>query len=76
MGKLAAQKLALTWVLAQGEEILPIPGTKKRKYLEDNAGALEVTVTPAYSVAIEAVLSKYPNTGNRYNKDALKFVNQ
>ena len=39
-------QLALAWVLAQGEDIVPIPGTKRRKYLEENAAALDVKLTP------------------------------
>src|SRR6476469_8159320 len=39
-------QLAVAWVLAQGEDVIPIPGTKRRKYLEDNVGALDVTLTP------------------------------
>ncbi len=38
-------QLALAWLLAQGEDIIPIPGTKRRKYLEDNAGAAEMKLT-------------------------------
>ena len=41
-----AAQLALAWVLAQGEDIVPIPGTKRRKYLEENVGALDVILTP------------------------------
>jgi len=40
-----ASQLALAWVIAQGGDIVPIPGTKRRKYLEENAGALDVDLT-------------------------------
>jgi acyl-CoA synthetase (AMP-forming)/AMP-acid ligase II len=79
--ELAAQKnctpaqLALAWVLAQGEDIVPIPGTKKRKYLEENAAAVDVTLSNEDLQNIEKVISKYPNTGNRYSEGALKLVN-
>jgi aryl-alcohol dehydrogenase-like predicted oxidoreductase len=68
-------QLALAWVLAQGEDIIPIPGTKKRKYLEENAAAIDVVVTDTDKQAIEALLAKYPNTGARYGEGAMKLVN-
>ncbi|XP_039275946.1 probable aldo-keto reductase 2 [Nilaparvata lugens] len=61
VGELAAQKdvkpsqLALAWVLAQGEHIVPIPGTKRRRYLEENVAAAEITLSAAELAAIEAV---------------------
>lgn len=69
-------QLALAWVLAQGDQIIPIPGTKKRKYLADNAGALEVTLTAADLSDIEALLKKYPNTGARYNPEMEAMANR
>jgi len=69
-------QLALAWVLAQGEDIIPIPGTKKRKYLEDNAGAIEVSLLPGDLAAIEELIKRYPNTGERYSEGAMKMVNQ
>jgi aryl-alcohol dehydrogenase-like predicted oxidoreductase len=80
--KLAADKnctpaqLALAWVLAQGEDVIPIPGTKKRKYLEENALAVEVTLSSGDIQAIEAVINKYPNVGPRYSEGSLKLVNR
>ncbi|WP_121810460.1 aldo/keto reductase [Mucilaginibacter kameinonensis] len=80
--QLAAQKqctpaqLALAWVLAQGDNIIPIPGTKRRKYLLDNAGSVDVKLTPADLQDIEAVLAKYPDTGDRYNEANYKFVDK
>lgn len=68
-------QLALAWVLAQGEDIIPIPGTKKRKYLEENVAAVDVTLSADELREIEALLLKYPNTGNRYSEGALKLVN-
>jgi aryl-alcohol dehydrogenase-like predicted oxidoreductase len=44
-GRLTASKPALTWVLAQGEDIVPIPGTKRRKYLEQNAEGINILLT-------------------------------
>ncbi len=70
-----AAQLALAWVLAQGDDIIPIPGTKKIKYLEENAGAVDVSLSPADLKEIEALLQQYPNIGDRYNEVALKLVN-
>ena len=69
-------QLALAWVLAQGDNIIPIPGTKRRKYLEDNAGAVDVQLTQANIEAIEEILKKYPDTGDRYNEASYKFVDR
>ncbi|SFD61723.1 Predicted oxidoreductase [Chitinophaga sp. CF118] len=69
-------QLALAWVLAQGDDIIPIPGTKRRKYLLDNAGAVDVVLNTTDLQAIEALLAKYPNTGDRYNEANLKFVDK
>jgi aryl-alcohol dehydrogenase-like predicted oxidoreductase len=78
---LAAQKnctpaqLALAWVLAQGDDIIPIPGTKKRKYLRENAAAIDVNLDEQDLQEIEDLLQKYPNIGNRYNEAMYKQVN-
>lgn len=68
-------QLALAWVLAQGDDIIPIPGTKKRKYLEENAGAVNITLSDADLEAIAELTARYPNTGARYSEGALKLVN-
>lgn len=79
--ELASQKgctpaqLALAWVLAQGDDIIPIPGTKKRKYLEENAAAVDITLSTGELQNIEKLINKYPNIGNRYSDGALKLVN-
>jgi aryl-alcohol dehydrogenase-like predicted oxidoreductase len=67
-------QLALAWVLAQGAYIIPIPGTKRRKYLLENAGAVDIRLTPADFTAIEALLTKFPNVGDRYNEANKKYV--
>lgn len=67
-------QLAIAWVLAQGEYIIPIPGTKRRKYLQDNAGSVEVSLSPADLQQIEAVIEKFPNVGDRYNEANYKFL--
>lgn len=68
-------QLAIAWVLAQGPQIIPIPGTKKRKYLEENAGAVDLVLSPSELKAIEELIHKYPNTGARYSEGSLKLVN-
>jgi len=68
-------QLALAWVLAQGEEIIPIPGTKKRKYLEENAGAADVNLSADDLHEVEEILKTYPQVGERYYEDAMKLVN-
>lgn len=68
-------QLAIAWVLAQGDQIIPIPGTKKRKYLEENVGAVDISLSASELKAIQQVIEKYPNTGARYSEGSLKLVN-
>jgi aryl-alcohol dehydrogenase-like predicted oxidoreductase len=69
-------QLALAWVLAQGDHIIPIPGTKRRKYLLENAGAIDLVLSKDDLQAIETLLSEFPNTGPRYSADNLRFVDK
>ncbi|UHG89609.1 aldo/keto reductase [Spirosoma oryzicola] len=69
-------QLALAWVLHQGDNIIPIPGTKKRKYLEENAGSVDVQLSDQQVQAIEDLLHKYPDTGDRYNANNYKLVDR
>ncbi len=72
IGAMAADKgctpaqLALAWVLRQGEDIVPIPGTKRRKYLEDDLGALEVELSDADLARIDDILPPGAAQGTRY----------
>jgi aryl-alcohol dehydrogenase-like predicted oxidoreductase len=66
-------QLAIAWVLAQGEDLVPIPGTKRRKYLEDNAGAVDVELTEDDLARIDAELP--PVAGERYNEAGMASVN-
>jgi aryl-alcohol dehydrogenase-like predicted oxidoreductase len=59
-------QLALAWVLAQGADIVPIPGTKRRRYLQENVGALSVVLTPAENAEINALFPAGAATGTRY----------
>jgi aryl-alcohol dehydrogenase-like predicted oxidoreductase len=68
-------QLALAWVLAQGDFIVPIPGTKRRRYLEENAGALAVTLTPDELTMIEHAFPRGAAAGTRYAESMMKFVN-
>jgi len=68
-------QLALAWVLAQGENIIPIPGTKRRKYLEENAAA-DLILSSEDVEEIEDLLKKYPNIGPRYSEREFKLVNK
>lgn len=61
-------QLALAWLLSRGDNIIPIPGTKRVTYLEDNAGAVDVQLQEKELNAIEALLAKYPDVGDRYNE--------
>lgn len=67
-------QLALAWVLAQGNDIIPIPGTKKRKYLEENTQAIDVSLTNTDLIAIDKLITKYPIIGERYSEGAMKMV--
>lgn len=68
-------QLALAWVLAQGDDIIPIPGTKKRKYLQENAASVDITLSSNDLSSIESLLKQYPNTGARYTADMEKLSN-
>lgn len=69
-------QLALAWVLAQGDNIIPIPGTKKTRNLRDNAGAVDIKLTADTLMKIEAVLKKYPHIGERYDEASYKMVDR
>ncbi|MEO6056071.1 MAG: aldo/keto reductase, partial [Gemmatimonadales bacterium] len=68
-------QLALAWVLAQGDDIVPIPGTKQRKYLEENARAVEVELTPADLEEIDEVAPVGAAAGARYHEAGMKTIN-
>jgi aryl-alcohol dehydrogenase-like predicted oxidoreductase len=72
--KCTPAQLALAWLLAQGEDIVPIPGTKQRRYLQENAGALEVELTPADLEQIEEVAPKGVAAGDRYHEAGMRTI--
>jgi aryl-alcohol dehydrogenase-like predicted oxidoreductase len=67
-------QLALAWVLAQGEDLVPIPGTKRRTYLDENIGALEVTLTAEELRAIDSILPPGAAAGTRYPEAAMAML--
>jgi aryl-alcohol dehydrogenase-like predicted oxidoreductase len=67
-------QLAIAWVMAKSDNIIPIPGTKRRTYPEENAGAADVILTAKDLEEIEHLLKKYPNIGPRYSARENKFV--
>lgn len=69
-------QLAIAWVLAQGQDIVPIPGTKRRKYLEDNLKALDIRLTPAELRQIEAAIPRGSTAGDRYPSNMMGTVNR
>lgn len=81
IGEIAKEKgvttsqLALAWVLAQGQDIVPIPGTKRRAYLEQNAAATEIILSQDELAAIEDVFPKDSAAGERYPEEMMKTVN-
>lgn len=68
-------QLALAWVMAQGEHIVPIPGTKRRRYLEDNSGAVAVTLTPAHLDELNRLFPADVASGQRYAEDGMRTLN-
>lgn len=72
----SASELALAWVLAQGQDIVPIPGTKRRKYLESNAAATEVILSQEELAAIEDVFPKDAVSGLRYPEAMMATINK
>jgi aryl-alcohol dehydrogenase-like predicted oxidoreductase len=79
---LAAEKgvspaqLALAWVLAQGEDMVPIPGTKRVRYLEENMGALQIKLTESDRKKIADRFAQIPVVGERYTPDMMALVQQ
>jgi aryl-alcohol dehydrogenase-like predicted oxidoreductase len=69
-------QLALAWVLAQGKDIVPIPGTKRRKYLEENVGALDVKLTAEDLQQIDEVAPKGAASGGRYPAALMGSLNR
>ena len=74
--KCTPAQLALAWLLAQGKDIVPIPGTKRRRYLEENIEAVEVGLSPAELKEIDEKLPVGMTAGDRYPAESMKAVNR
>ncbi|WP_317126367.1 aldo/keto reductase [Chitinophaga alhagiae] len=69
-------QLALAWLLAQGKDIIPIPGTKRRKYLRENAAAVDVQLSAEDVASINQLMAGYTVSGERYSEGGMKLVNR
>ena len=69
-------QLALAWVLAQGDDIVPIPGTKRRKYLEENVAALKVGLTADDLARLDQIMPRNAASGARYPDEMMRAINQ
>jgi aryl-alcohol dehydrogenase-like predicted oxidoreductase len=69
-------QLALAWVLARGEDLVPIPGTKRRKYLEENAAAAQIKLTPEDVAELEAAVPQHEIAGERYAAANMKNIDR
>jgi aryl-alcohol dehydrogenase-like predicted oxidoreductase len=74
-GCLPAQ-LALAWLLAQGDDIVPIPGTKRRLYLKENIGALDAQLSPKELAEIDTILPAGAAAGSRYSAPGMRTINR
>ena len=72
----SAAQLALAWVMVQGKDIVPIPGTKRRKYLEENAASLDIVLTKSDLERIAEAAPVGVAAGERYNTDMMKAVDR
>jgi aryl-alcohol dehydrogenase-like predicted oxidoreductase len=69
-------QLALAWVLAKGEDLIPIPGTKRRKYLEENAAAAKIRLSPNEVAELEAAVPENEIAGDRYATASMKAIDR
>ena len=69
-------QLALAWVLSRGDDIIPIPGTKRRSYLEENVAAVDITFTPDELARIDAIAPRGVAAGERYPAAAMTSVDR
>lgn len=73
---ISVSQLALAWLLAKDEHLIPIPGTKRLRYLEENTAAADVKLTSVDQHRIATLLAAHPVVGARYNEGGLKLVNR
>src|SRR6185312_15399386 len=69
-------QIALAWLLHKGPDMVPIPGTKRRKYLEENLGAVNVSLTPEEMAQLDAALPPEKVAGPRYNEQMMGLVDR
>lgn len=69
-----ASQLALAWVLAQGNDVIPIPGTKRRSYLEENIAALEISLSAAELTTLNSIFPAQVAAGNRYGAESMAML--
>ena len=69
-------QIALAWILAQGEDIVPIPGTKRRKYLKENVAATEIQLSPEELESLNNISEPEKVAGSRYPEEGMKSVNR
>ena len=74
--KTTPAQLAIAWVLTRGDDIIPIPGTKKRKYLEENLASLDIALTPAEIAELESAVPVDEIVGDRYGAGGLKAIDR
>lgn len=72
----SAAQLSLAWLLAQGRDIIPIPGTKRRHYLEENIGAIQIRLGEEDLREIDNLLDQFSNTGARYSEWAMRLIDK
>jgi aryl-alcohol dehydrogenase-like predicted oxidoreductase len=73
--KCSAAQLLIAWVLARGEDVVPIPGTKQRRYLEENLRALDVELSPEEMTEIDEIAPAGAAAGERYPEASMRTVN-
>ena len=67
-------QIALAWILAKGNDIVPIPGTKRRSYLESNAAAVDIVLSPDDVAQLDALFPPGAAVGDRYNEQMAQWV--
>lgn len=71
----SAAQVALAWLLGKGDDIVPIPGTKRLKYLDDNVAAVAISLSEAEQTVLDQALSRLPVAGERYTPEGMKGIN-
>jgi aryl-alcohol dehydrogenase-like predicted oxidoreductase len=69
-------QVALGWVLAQGEDVVPIPGTKRRKYLEENTAAADLRLSEEALARLDGALPRAGTAGPRYGEEMMSYIDR